>query len=94
MSALNRSTNRKVLLYINDSETTIKSKHELNSRNGATEKFWTISVGENKHILDIQHKPLELYIDEDILNVTGYFKKKPNYDHDAHKKVKFNEYQT
>jgi len=94
MSALNRSTNRKVLLYINDSETTIKSKHELNSRNGATEKFWTISVGENKHILDIQHKPLELYIDEDILNVTGYFKKKPNYDHDANKKVKFNEYQT
>lgn len=94
MNGLNRTTNKKVLLYINDSETFIKSKHELNSRNGATEKFWTILVGQNKHILDIQRKPSELYVDSDVLNVIGYLKKKPSFDNLTSKaeKTKHNEY--
>lgn len=92
MNGINRNTNRKVLLYINDSETFIKSKHELNTRNGATEKFWAMQVGENKFLLDIKNKPLELYIDEDILNVIGYFKRKPMSENIPNKKTKHNEY--
>lgn len=94
MTGLNLITGKKVLLYVNDSETFIKSKHEQNSRNGATEKFWALKVRDNNHLLDIQKRPLELYVDEDILNVLGYFRSKIMHETNQEKKTKHNEYVT
>lgn len=94
MHGVNKETNRKVLLYVNDSETFIKSKHELHARSGTKEKFWALKIHESKYILDIQSKPLETYVNDDILNVLGYFKKLPCYDISGVKKTKHNNYCT
>lgn len=92
IKGLNRDTDSKVLLYINDRETYIRDRHELNSRSGVTEQFWASKIGDHKYILDIKMKPLELYVQEDLLNVIGYQKKKVVSDGQKHNKDRYNEY--
>jgi hypothetical protein len=40
----------------------------------------------------MQRKPSELYIDQDVLNVLGYLKRKPSYEKECSKKIRHNEY--
>lgn len=73
---LNTLNGNKVLLYINDSEAWIKKISEISTRRFVSEKFWAIQIPNDIRILEIQKKPLELYVDEDILNCIGYLKRR------------------
>lgn len=74
INGLNRETGDKVLLYINDKIAAIKNKNYSNSRGTTTEQFWALEVGDYKNVIDIKPKPLELYVNQDTLNVLGYQK--------------------
>lgn len=63
-----------------------------NSHKGSTEKFWAMKIGFRKAIVDVKTKPLELYIDEDILSTIGYNSKRIKCDGRTSVKVKHNEY--
>ena len=84
--------NSQVMLYIHDREAALRSKQDGNFRSGSTEKFWGFKVGEGKVILDVKIKPLELYVEEDVLNVIGYLKKRVTSDGSKNKKTRHNEY--
>jgi hypothetical protein len=62
------------------------------SHKGSTEKFWVMKIGHRKAIVDVQTKPLELYIDEDVLNIIGYNSKRIKCDGRRPTKVRHNEY--
>ena len=92
LNGINTSNDRKVLLYINDSEAWIKNTGDHSYRHSVSEKFWAIKIPEDVYLLEIQKKPLELYVDEDVLNCIGYFKKKTMSESINIKKNKHNLY--
>lgn len=91
LNSASRDEEDRFLLLINDNEAMFKDRND-NSHKGSTEKFWVMKIGYRKAIVDIKTKPLELYIDEDILSTIGYNAKRIKCDGRKSPKVKHNEY--
>jgi hypothetical protein len=91
LSSVSRNEEDRFLLIINDNEAMFKDTND-HSHKGSTEKFWVMKIGHRKAIVDVQTKPLELYIDEDVLNIIGYNSKRIKCDGRRPTKVRHNEY--